>query len=233
MRISAIVPTLNAAAHLEPCLAALGGADEIIVTDGGSTDETLAIARGAGARVVSGPAGRGVQLAAGVAAAAHDGLLFVHADTRLSPGAVEHVRAHLARSARPACFALRLDDEAWQARLVESAVAVRTSLFRLPYGDQALAVRRAVYEQMGGFRPLPLMEDVDLIGRLPPVVMLPHEAHTSAERWRSDGWVHRSARNLLCLALWRAGVRPERIARLYPRPRRAARTPAHRAQPAE
>ena len=211
----AIVPTLDAADHLGSCLAALGDADAIIVADGGSSDSTLTIARAAGARIVSSARGRGIQLAAGAAAATGDALLFVHADTRLSPGWRAIADAHLATSNHPACFRLKLDDSAWQARLVEQAVWARTRLAGLPYGDQGLLVSRASYDAAGGFRPLVLMEDVDLVRRLGRPVMLAGDALTSAARWRRDGWARRSARNLACLSLWRLGVSPERIARLY------------------
>ena len=233
MRISAIVPTLNAAAHLGECLAALGDADELIVSDGGSTDGTRDLARRGGARVVEGTAGRGRQLAAGAAAASGNVLLFVHADTRLGLGWRRAAEKHLAGFEAPACFRLRLDDPAWQARAVETAVGLRTRLFALPYGDQGLMVRRDLYENAGGFSPLVLMEDVEILSRLPRVRMLDVDAVTSAERWRRDGWAHRSLRNLACLSLWKLGVSPERIAALYQPPPPASRTPRDRAEPAE
>lgn len=214
MMLSAIVPTLNAGDGLAGCLAALSDADEVIVADGGSTDATLAIARSVGATIVTGERGRGVQLAKGAAAASGDGLLFVHADTRLSQGWRALADAHLAASARPACFRLRLDDPAWQARWVECAVDLRTRL-GLPYGDQGLLVPRAAYDAAGGFRPLVLMEDVDLGRRIAKPVILDGDALTSADRWRRDGWVRRSVRNLTCLSLWRLGVSPDRIAKIY------------------
>lgn len=213
--ISAIVPTLDAGDSLASCLSSLGEADEIIVADGGSSDATLAIARAAGAMVVASERGRGVQLAKGAAAARGDALLFVHADTHLAPGWRALAERHLASSPRPACFRLKLDDAAWQARLIERAVALRTRLAGLPYGDQGLLVTRAAYDAAGGFRPLVLMEDVDLIRRIARPVMLDGNALTSADRWRRDGWVRRSLRNLTCLSLWRLGVSPDRIARLY------------------
>lgn len=233
MRISAVVPTLNSAARLPACLAALHEADEIIVSDGGSMDDTVKIARAAGAEVIRGSPGRGVQLARGAEAARFGGLLFVHSDTVLDPLGVWRVRKHVNRSLRPACFRLRLDDPAWQARVIERAVDWRTRLLQLPYGDQALAVRRDRYQEAGGFRHLPLMEDVDLITRLPPIVILPDEATTSADRWRRDGWARRSARNLFCLALWNAGVSPERIERVYLRQRRVSAKAQGLVQPAE
>jgi glycosyltransferase involved in cell wall biosynthesis len=138
MTISAVVPTFNAARHLPACLEALSAADEVVVADGGSSDGTQAIASGAGARLTEAPRGRGLQLAAGAAAASGDVLLFIHADTRLPPEWRELVRSHVARSSRPACFRFRLDDRSWQARTIERGVALRTRLLGLPYGDQGL-----------------------------------------------------------------------------------------------
>lgn len=233
MRISAVIPALDAAEHLPSCLQALSAADEIIVVDGGSSDSTGAIARRAGARFIEAPRGRGSQLAAGAAAASGELLLFVHADTRLSSEALECARKHAARSLAPACFRLRLDDSAWQARIIERGVAWRTRLLGLPYGDQGLLIRRAAYAASGGYRPLPLMEDVDLLARIERPVLLQAAALTSAERWRRDGWARRSLRNLGCLALWRLGVSPGRLQSLYDRPHRASPSLADHALPAE
>ncbi len=214
--ISVVVPALNAADTLGGCLAAVGEADEIIVVDGGSADSTAAVAEASGARLLRAPRGRGVQLAAGAAAATGDWLLFLHADTILAPGWREAADRHIARRPdRAASFRLRLDAAEWQARLVEAGVALRVRLFSLPYGDQGLLVSRRRYEEAGGYRPLPLMEDVDLVRRMARVETLEVAAETSAERWRRDGWIRRSARNLLCLALYRSGMSAERVARLY------------------
>ena len=215
MMLSAIIPTLNAGEPLALCLDSLSDADEIIVADGGSTDATPAIVRAAGATLLNSERGRGVQLAKGAGVARGDALLFVHADTRLSPGWRTLADTHLAASQLPACFRLKLDDNAWQARLIERAVMLRTRLAGLPYGDQGLLVSRAAYDAAGGFRPLVLMEDVDLVRRLAKPVILDGDALTSADRWRRDGWARRSLRNLTCLSLWRLGVSPDRIARLY------------------
>jgi rSAM/selenodomain-associated transferase 2 len=217
MRISAVVPTLNGAGHLRQCLESISEADEIIVADGGSTDCTQEIARELGARLIPAPRGRGAQLAAGAQAATGEILLFMHADTRVSPGWAEQARG-AARHTRPACFRFRLDDCAWQARLIERGVAIRTGLLGLPYGDQGLVVRRDVYDRSGGFRPLPLMEDVDILRRLERPITLKAEALTSAERWRRDGWLRRSLRNIACLSLWKVGLSPHHVAALYDRP---------------
>jgi rSAM/selenodomain-associated transferase 2 len=196
----------------------VAGEDEIIVVDGGSRDETLQIARNAGARVVTAPRGRGTQLRAGAEAATGSWLLFIHADTRLEPGWRDCVARHMAeRPGTAGCFALRLNHRAWQARLIERAVAARVRLFSLPYGDQGLLVPRQLYDSIGGFRAFPLMEDVDLVSRIGRrrLAVMDAAALTSAEKWQRDGWLRRSARNLTCLVLYRLGVSPERIARLY------------------
>ncbi|HEX8483436.1 MAG TPA: TIGR04283 family arsenosugar biosynthesis glycosyltransferase [Allosphingosinicella sp.] len=214
--LSLVIPALNAAATLGPCLASVKEADETIVVDGGSTDSTAAIAERAGARLLPSARGRGLQLAAGAAAATGDWLLFLHADTVLAPGWREAADRHIARRPdRAACFRLRLDADEWQARLVEAGVALRVRLFSLPYGDQGLLVSRRGYDAAGGYRPLPLMEDVDLVRRIGRIEPLDIGAATSAERWRKDGWLRRSGRNLLCLALYRSGMSAERVARLY------------------
>ena len=213
--LSVIVPTLNAEPHLAACLERMKAADEILVVDGGSTDATAAIAEAAGARLLDSPRGRGVQLRAGAEAATGDWLLFLHADTLPGCGWLDAVADHIAGSGKAACFRFRLADSAWQARLVERAVAVRVALLGLPYGDQGLLVSRRLYDEVGGYRPLPLMEDVDLVRRIGRrrLALLDEEALTGAERWRRDGWLKRPARNLCCLTLYALGLPPERIAR--------------------
>ena len=226
--LSIVIPTLNAAATLPAVFDALDEArvakleHEIIVSDGGSHDGTAPLAEAVGAHFQIGPPGRGRQLAEGAIAARGDWLLFLHADTRLAPGWISPVRAFVAKPgnrARAAYFRLAFDDGATAARFLEAGVRLRCALFALPYGDQGLLLSRALYDAIGGFRNLPLMEDVDIARRLGRrrLVALPHRAHTSAERYRRDGWIARPMRNLTCIALYFLGVAPERIATFYRR----------------
>lgn len=222
--MSAVIPTLNAAQALPACLAALRDAtappEEVVVVDGGSGDGTPELAASLGARVVGAPRGRGTQIAAGAAAARGEWLLVLHADTRLAPGwdaVVRGVMANPAHADRAAYFRFALDDDGPEARRLERLVAIRCRALALPYGDQGLLIRRALLDAVGGYRPLPLMEDVDLIRRIgrARLLPLPVAAVTSSERWRREGWKRRSARNLFCLALWSIGVPPRIIARIY------------------
>ena len=221
--VSVVIPTLDAAADLPATLAELAGArliGEIIVADGGSSDDTVAIAGAAGARIVRAPKGRGTQLAAGAAAASGDWLLFLHADCRLAPGweaAVEAFVAGPGVAGRAGYFAFALDDASRAARRLERMVAWRCRALGLPYGDQGLLIARPLYQAVGEFAALPLMEDVEFARRLGRRRLAPigASAYASARRYRQEGFICRPLRNLVCLALYFAGVPPERIVRLY------------------
>ena len=222
-RISIVIPTLNAVTTLPDTLAVLCSSamvGEVIIADGGSSDETAARAVTAGARVVVGPRGRGGQLAAGAVAASGNWLLFLHADCRLEPGWERAVDAFLtapAAEARAGYFDLALDDPAPAARRLEQLVAWRCRMLALPYGDQGLLIARRLYDAVGGFAPLPLMEDVDLVRRLGRrrLARIGARCIASSQRYRNDGYLRRPLRNLLCLSLYFAGVPPARIVRLY------------------
>ncbi len=216
--MTAVIPTLNAASTLPASLAALGGLVAVVVSDGGSTDGTPDVAHACGATVVTGPRGRGQQIAAGVEAARTPWLLLLHADTRLAPGWAAAAAAHMQGApGRAGYFRFALDSPDPRARRLERAVAWRCRALALPYGDQGLLIARDLLDKVGGVRPLPLMEDVDLVRRLGRrrLAGLGAASVTSAARWEREGWRLRSARNLACLALWGAGVPAAWVARLY------------------
>ena len=157
-------------------------------------------------------------MAAGVAAAPTDWLLLLHADTRLQPGWREAARRHMQHFPGSAgYFRFALDSDDWRARRLERVVAWRCRMLALPYGDQGLLIHRALLTEVGGIRPIPLMEDVDLVRRLGRhrLVALNAAALTSAAKWQHGGWLRRSARNVLCLSLWFAGLPPHRLVQLY------------------
>jgi rSAM/selenodomain-associated transferase 2 len=232
--LSIVIPTLDAARCLPRCLEALGlrtgatGSDasgandetEVVVADGGSRDGTPEIARACGARVIACPPGRGAQLAAGAKAARGEWLFFLHADTALGTGwrrAADAFMADAENESRAAAFRFALDDPSRAARRIEWFVLRRCRWLRLPYGDQGLLVSRAAYTRAGGFAPLPLMEDVDLVRRIgrSRIVLLDVPAVTAAERYRRGGYFARPLRNLACLSLYVLGLPPRLIARLY------------------
>ena len=223
IQISVVIPALNAAETLPQLFAVLRAAAivrEVIVVDGGSGDETASLARAAGALVIDAARGRGIQLAIGGAAALSSWLLFLHADCRLEEGWECAVRAFLTApkaGGRAGYFDFALDDRAPAARRLERIVAWRCRVLGLPYGDQGLLIARSLYDTVGGFAPLALMEDVDLVRRLGRhrLARIGARCLASARRYRCEGYLRRPVRNLLCLSLYYAGVPPARIVRLY------------------
>ncbi|GAA6208413.1 TIGR04283 family arsenosugar biosynthesis glycosyltransferase [Cognatishimia sp. WU-CL00825] len=219
--LSIVIPTLDAEEDLAATLMALmeglsaGLIREVIVSDGGSQDRTLKIADEAGAVVVSGAASRGGQLRRGAEAAKADWVMFLHADTNLAPGWSAAVEAHLPSDKAGYCR-LQFADGGWQGRWVARWANLRSALFGLPYGDQALVLSKELYQSTGGYRDMPLMEDVAMAralkGRL---VALPIVATTSAARYQHGGWLRRGSRNLWTLARYFMGVSPERLAQSY------------------
>lgn len=224
--LSVIIPTLNAQTGLPETLGALipgvvsGLVKDVIISDGGSADSSRDIAEEAGCTFVQGPAGRGAQLAKGAQAARGAWLLFLHADTVLSAGweaEIGHFMGQADSQAYAGVFRFALDDFRPQARRLERLVAWRCKLFALPYGDQGLLMHRSLYDQLGGFAKMPLMEDVDMVRRIgrKRLIYFRSTALTSAARYGRDGYLRRPLRNLFCLALFFLRVPPHLIARLY------------------
>ncbi|MHA1598540.1 MAG: TIGR04283 family arsenosugar biosynthesis glycosyltransferase [Alphaproteobacteria bacterium] len=223
--LSIVIPTLNEAAGLATCIADLQKdapdvAYEIIISDGASDDDTVEEARGLGCQIVRTLRGRGLQLAAGAAEARGDWLLFLHADTSLAPGWWAATKAFMdgpENLYNAAAFRFRLDDDDWAASILEGLVSLRCRLLSLPYGDQGLLISAKFYHDIGGYMPIVLMEDVDMVRRIGSgsIKLLDVDAVTSSDRYRRDGYLFRPLRNLLCLFLYFIGVPPRYLLRLY------------------
>ncbi|WP_419797982.1 MAG: TIGR04283 family arsenosugar biosynthesis glycosyltransferase [Terasakiella sp.] len=221
--LSIVIPTYNSAAGLEKTLQTLVPppyAREIIVVDGGSCDETVEIARRYADQVVSCPKGRGTQLRFGAAQASGDWLLFLHSDTALQAAWGRDVCAFIAQSSgshRAGYFSFALDDQTTSARRLEKVVAWRSRVLGLPYGDQGLLISRDHYDRIGGFRDMPLMEDVDLVRRIGKKHLYPLSslAVTSAVKYQENGYGRRMLKNAACLSLYFLGLSPHTIVKLY------------------
>jgi uncharacterized protein len=221
--VSLVIPVLFDAEAASALLGTLPSSPsvEIIVVDGAADLRLQSIVAAHGrATLHRTDAGRARQMNAGVAAATGEWLLFLHADSTLPAGWLAAIAA-LDDDVIGGWFGFALDDPAWQARVIERLTAWRVKHFQLPYGDQGLFVRRRVFHTLGGFRDVPLMEDVEFVTRLVRVgrvVELPLQLTTSARRWRREGWFRRSTKNLLLVGLYFLGVKPDRLARWYRRP---------------
>lgn len=219
-RISVILPALKEAAHLATTLehVRLGMPAEVIVVDGGSTDGTPEIARQAGASVVISPPGRARQMNAGAAEATGEVFLFLHADTHLPSGWTDTIRHTLApKDIAAGAFAFRIREEFSGRRLVEWGTNLRSRRLQCPYGDQGLFLRRSVFEELGGFADLPLMEDYEFNIRLRHrgrVVTAEAPISTSGRRWIRLGALRTTVTNALIVAGYHAGIQHGVLARL-------------------
>jgi rSAM/selenodomain-associated transferase 2 len=224
MSVSIVIPTWNEAACIARTIRDLRtqGPGEIIVVDGGSSDATPDLATQADRVLVSEP-GRAAQMNAGAAAARGDILLFLHADCRLEPGALDAVAAALARRAILAgCFSMCVEAPGIGFRVIDACATARVRFTGIAYGDQGLCMRRRDFVRLGGFPPLRFMEDVFFSRRIAErgrVVVLRERIYVSPRRWQKVGLVRQTLRNWTLTALAAAGVSPDRLAAHYPRVR--------------
>ena len=225
--LSVVVPVLNEARHLPFLLADLQrwpDALQIVVVDGGSTDKTIQVAHQGGAQVVQSPVqGRGQQLQRGLQLSQYSWLMVLHADSRLSQHWVDHVQRVLsmARGRQQAwAFDFRVDQRRPMLKLLEWCVALRSRWGQMPYGDQGLLIHRSLYESVGGYRSLALMEDVDLIQRLQQISRigaLGCALTTSARRWNHRGVLNQAWSNARLRRRWKNGEDAEQLIRIYRR----------------
>ncbi|MDB9321014.1 TIGR04283 family arsenosugar biosynthesis glycosyltransferase [Nodularia spumigena CS-591/04] len=222
-KISIIIPTFNEAANLENAIASTQPSTnvELIVVDGGSQDDTVSIAQSLGVKVISSPPGRAVQMNAGAMAARGDILLFLHADTRLPAGFDNMVRSALQQPQTVAgAFTLRIDADNWALRWVEKGVNWRSHFYQMPYGDQAIFLTTEIFQKIGNFPNLPIMEDFELIRRLKrtgKIAIIPVPVITSARRWLKKGVFQTTLLNQIVITAYFLGVSPERIRSWYRR----------------
>lgn len=218
MPVTVVIPSLNEAAHLAATIdaARAAGAAEVIVADGGSSDATVAIAAERGARVVTGERVRAAQLNQGLAAASHDVVMFVHADTLLPSDAT--AAAERALDAGAIFGGFRVEFLEPGLGTVAFMINARTRLTRMPWGDQAQFARRETLLWMGGYPPFPIMEDYELarrMKRLGRVALLPLAVRTSGRRFLAKGVLTTSVVNWAIVVAYHLGVSPERLARWY------------------
>lgn len=216
--ISVIVPTLNEAKVLEQWQHQ-AFPYELIVADGGSEDETIALAKDLGATVITSEPGRAQQMNQGAAIAQSDILLFLHADTRLPDHFLDLVQQTLAQPQVVAgAFELAIEGDLPGLRWVERGVNWRSRYLQMPYGDQAIFLKAETFRQLGGFAQLPIMEDFELIKRLQKlgkIAIAPASVVTSGRRWQKLGVIKTTLINQIAIAAYHLGIAPDRISRLY------------------
>ena len=217
--ISIIIPTLNEAENIPALRPLLAQVSEVIVVDGGSNDSTVELAEKSGMTVLCSDRGRGAQLNKGAAYASSDILLFLHADTQLPKPFPKLIRDCLGPSkVTLGAFSLAVKPSSPSMAFICAGANIRSSLFQLPYGDQALFIRKSLFEELGGFPELPIMEDYLFVKRARSkgsITTLPHTVTTSARRWQKLGPLRTTWTNQLMLLGYSLGVSPERLALFY------------------
>lgn len=224
MSVSIIIPTWNEAANIASIIQTLREERpaEIIVVDGHSTDDTVALARAADRVLVSEP-GRAFQMNAGAAVARGEHLLFLHADCRLQRGAVGAIARTLARPRFLAgCFSMRVQAEGWMFRSIDACATARVRWTGVIYGDQGMFLRRDDFCRLGGFPPIRFMEDLFFSRRLAErgcVIALPQRIYVSPRRWQKVGLARQTLTNWALTGMALAGASPDRLAAHYARVR--------------
>jgi rSAM/selenodomain-associated transferase 2 len=225
LRFSFIIPVWNEEAIIAGTIEhvrGLGasGSAEIIVVDGDPEGGTIKVAQHLGVKTAISEKGRGNQMNVGASLAAGDILIFLHADTHLPHDVLELIEAAMADgSCIAGAFDLAIDSKRLAFRLIEKAASFRSRMTRIPYGDQTVFIRKKDFFGLGGFRDIPIMEDVEFMRRIKKrkgkICIIGRAALTSPRRWEKEGIVYTTLRNWLILSLYLFGVRPEKLIRFY------------------
>ena len=225
LSLSIIIPVYHEADIIEPIISTLKVLNgnpgvEIIVVDGDPDGSTIRVLGDARVKTLLAKKGRASQMNRGAAASKGDILLFLHADTRLPPHALQHI-LEIFRKRRiiGGSFDLGIQSEKKAYRLIEKMVYYRTRLTKIPYGDQAIFLSRRIFFRIGGFKEIPIMEDIELMKRIRakgyPIGIIPHPVQTASRRWEKEGIVYCTLRNWALAALFLLGVSPEKLAEYY------------------
>lgn len=219
--VSVVIPAINEQSSIAACVksALLAGAQEVIVSDGGSTDDTISVATATGAhKVVKSIPGRGIQLNSGAFVADSDWLLFLHADNRLTSECIRQIGVAASKNANWGAFRQRIESERWSLKAIQWGNELRVKYRKLPFGDQGIFVHRQLYKQHGGFAEIALMEDIEFSQRMRKVsrpVLLKGPILVDARRWEKKGIVRQTLLNWSIQLRYRFGESPASLRKRY------------------
>ena len=220
--LSIVIPTLNSTNLISSTLLSLSEGieasliKELIISDGNSTDDIKKLSNEIGAVFIKGQKGRGIQLRRGAMKATGEWILFIHSDTILPPGWAIAFLKHIKNQENAGYCKLSFDDPSLIAKVISFGANLRSSIFKLPYGDQGLLISKKLYNEIGGYPDLPLMEDVAIVKLLKQKIQLvPVTIKTSAFKYKRDGWLKRSINNITLLIRFKFGADPRELAKLY------------------
>ena len=220
--LSIVIPTLNSANLISPTLLSLSEGieanliKELIISDGNSIDDIKKLSNEIGAVFIKGQKGRGIQLHRGAMKATGEWILFIHSDTVLPPGWATTFLKHIKDQENAGYCKLSFNDPSLMAKVMSFGANLRSSIFKLPYGDQGLLISKKLYNEIGGYPDLPLMEDVAIVKLLKQKIQLvPVTIKTSAFKYKRDGWLKRSINNITLLIRFKFGANPRELAKLY------------------
>ena len=224
-RFSIVIPVLHEADRINTVIDHIlqlspNGVCEIIVADADPDGATINAIRSDNVITTVSERGRAKQMNAGAALTRGEMIVFLHADTKLPAGAFERIEEVLQNGQYVAgAFDLAIDSTNLLVRFIAAVARIRSRLTRIPYGDQAIFMRKEYFDKIGRFREIPLMEDIDFMRRIKrrrdKICILPEQVTTSARRWQTEGIVYTTTRNNILVTLFCLGVSPDRLARFY------------------